>query len=123
MSIIAHHYFFFFVVVIVANLPPVPLSTNDQADVSFGSIQPSLSSSLSESSDSDNSIATRRAKIEATSCKPVLRSISFCCSHFSTFRKVMPGKEKNVFKIEFQFVYCIKQIKKLCISQFKRPEL
>lgn len=70
----------------------------DQAEVSFGSIQPSLSSSLSESSDSDSSIATRLAKIEATSCKPVLRSISFC-SDFSTLRSVMPKiKRKKYFK-------------------------
>lgn len=63
----------------------------DQADVSFGSIQPSLSSSLSESSDSDNSIATRLAKIEATSNGAAFRSISFC-SDFSTLRRVIPGK-------------------------------
>uniref|UniRef100_A0A1B0BTK2 Uncharacterized protein n=1 Tax=Glossina palpalis gambiensis TaxID=67801 RepID=A0A1B0BTK2_9MUSC len=42
----------------------------DQAEVSFGSIQPSLSSSLSDSSDSESSIATRLANMEATSCKP-----------------------------------------------------
>uniref|UniRef100_A0A1B0G9D0 Uncharacterized protein n=1 Tax=Glossina morsitans morsitans TaxID=37546 RepID=A0A1B0G9D0_GLOMM len=59
----------------------------DQAEVSFGSIQPSLSSSLSDSSDSESSIATRLANMEATSCKPVLRSISFC-SDFSTLRNV-----------------------------------
>lgn len=39
----------------------------NQAEVSFVSTQPSLSSSLSESSDSDNSIATRLANIDATS--------------------------------------------------------
>lgn len=65
----------------------------DQADVSLGSIQPSLSSSLSESSDSDSSIATRLAKMEATSNGAALRSNSFC-SDFSTLRRVMPTKIK-----------------------------
>lgn len=65
------------------------LAGSDQADVSFGSTQPSLSSSLSESSDSDSSMATRRASIEATSWKFVERSISFC-SIFSTFRSLIP---------------------------------
>lgn len=64
----------------------------DQADVSFGSIHPSLSSSLSESSDSESSIATRLARMEATSKGAVLRSNSFC-SDFSTFRRVMPKKQ------------------------------
>lgn len=78
------------------------LADCNQADVSFGSTQPSLSSSLSESSDSDNSMATRRASIEATSWKFVERSISFC-SIFSTFRSLIPAvKEEVMDKSEFQ---------------------
>lgn len=69
-------------------------SAEDQADVSVGSTQHSLSSSLSESSDSDNSIATRRAKIDATSWNAVERSFSFC-SIFSTFRNLIPLKTKG----------------------------
>lgn len=69
-------------------------SAEDQADVSVGSTQHSLSSSLSESSDSDNSIATRRAKIDATSWNAVERSFSFC-SIFSTFRNLIPLKAKG----------------------------
>lgn len=71
------------------------VSNIDHADVSFGSTQHSLSSSLSESSDSDSSMATRRAKIDATSWNAVERSFSFC-SIFSTLRNLMPanGNEK-----------------------------
>lgn len=65
-------------------------SIEDQADVSVGSTQHSESSSLSESSDSDNSIATRRANIDATSWNAVERSFSFC-SIFSTLRSLMPA--------------------------------
>uniref|UniRef100_T1H715 Uncharacterized protein n=1 Tax=Megaselia scalaris TaxID=36166 RepID=T1H715_MEGSC len=56
----------------------------NQADVSFASIQTSLSSSLSESSESVNSIATLLANIDATSFKGTfLLVLSF--SDFSTF--------------------------------------
>lgn len=75
-------------------------SLNDQADVSVGSTQHSLSSSLSESSDSDNSIATRRANIDATSWNVLERSFSFC-SLFSTFRNVMPVKWTKTNYVKF----------------------
>lgn len=74
-------YFFFFEL----------LSQLCHADVSFGSIHPSLSSSLSEDSDSDNSIATRLAKIDATSWKVLERSFA---SVFSTVRSLMPEGKK-----------------------------
>lgn len=74
-------------------------SIDDQADVSFvGSTQHSLSSSLSESSDSDTSIATRRANIDATSWNVVERSFSFC-SIFSTFLRLTPTKRKPIKQI------------------------
>lgn len=83
------NYFVYFFFLIFSGIKE---DIRDQAEVSFGSIQPSLSSSDSDSSDSDSSIATRRANMEATSCRPVLRSISFC-SDFSTLRSVMPVKK------------------------------
>lgn len=70
-------------------------SNDDHAVVSFGSTQHSLSSSLSESSDSDSSMATRRAKIDATSWNAVERSFSFC-SIFSTLRNLMPANENEI---------------------------
>lgn len=73
----------------------VAASIDDHAVVSFGSTQHSLSSSLSESSDSDNSMATRRAKIDATSWNAVERSFSFC-SIFSTLRSLIPANEIQI---------------------------
>lgn len=81
-------------------------TTAGQAFVSFGSTHPSESSSLSESSDSDSSMATRRARIDATSWKAVDRSISFC-SLFSTFRNLMPGNE-TIESVEVGELVCWK---------------
>lgn len=74
-------------------------SIDDHAVVSFGSTQHSLSSSLSESSDSDNSMATRRASIDATSWNALVRSFSFC-SIFSTLRNLMPAMNRTDLEIE-----------------------
>lgn len=89
--VIAYFFFFMFGLCVVSGLTG---SIDDQADVSVGSIQHSLSSSLSESSDSDNSIATRRANIDATSYDCIVRSFSFC-SIFSTFRNLIPIAQKQ----------------------------
>lgn len=80
------NYFFFLFFALLSGLTE---AIRDQAEVSLVSIQPSLSSSLSESSDSESSMATRLARIEATSSIAVFLSISFS-SDFSTLRKLMP---------------------------------
>lgn len=83
-------YFFNFFILGLCVVSGFDGSAAGQADVSVGSTQHSLSSSLSESSDPDNSSATRRANIDATSWNAVERSFSFA-SLFSTFRSLIPG--------------------------------
>lgn len=85
------NYFFFLFFALLSGLTE---AIRDQAEVSLVSIQPSLSSSLSESSDSESSMATRLARIEATSSIAVFLSISFS-SDFSTLRKLMPRNGKG----------------------------
>lgn len=91
-SFVAYYFFFFMLGLGCAVSAAFVWSIEDQADVSLvGSTQHSLSSSLSESSDSDTSIATRRANIDATSWNAVERSFSFC-SIFSTFLRLTPAQ-------------------------------
>lgn len=90
------NYFFFLFFALLSGLTD---AIRDQAEVSLVSIQPSLSSSLSESSDSESSMATRLARIEATSSIAVFLSISFC-SDFSTLRKLMPRNGKGKLEMK-----------------------
>lgn len=79
----SENYFFF----------PSPFDFSDfslyQADVSFGSIHSSSLSSLSLS-ESESSMATRRARIEATSCRFDCFWWRMSSRSCSTFRSLMP---------------------------------
>lgn len=67
------------------------------AEVSFGSTHSSLSSSLPELSDSDSSMATRRANIDATSCSVGFDFSFSSLSVFSTFLNLIPARRNAKF--------------------------